>query len=463
MKFSQQFRSYLDKSGFPPQWVQSAINYRQLKKCIKQVEAELTALGLDTATLQTLLEHVDAAQSRKGPSSQYGADGNHFEYCFRVSTDASNAPIVPKLLFLVDIETGQPLDARLAPETRTLLHQLAIQEDLTNIRISDDASELLNHTSSIDEDATSLKSVNSRSTRLVEIPLTKDSEFFIMLQDELTGLAKVQEQEKVKLTTDIQSVGKVLVKATSPQDTKAQKDLKQWRQIFELYLDNEIFFATLEQHHGVRTSAQAQKAFGQFIETAQAQKLFTQFKRAESTTALQQFLAINTELLQCLKFQEINQTAMSKILKKFDKRTALGAKTTFPTSLPESTMALLSQDFSKALAAQVSTDILSVVPQLDDYLCPICFMIAHRPVRLRCQHVFCIRCLIVMQRGKKDCCPLCREQVVMEANAEHLDIALMNFMSTYFREEVKAKQKANEMALAKDQYGSLVDARCTVM
>jgi E3 ubiquitin-protein ligase BAH len=98
----------------------------------------------------------------------------------------------------------------------------------------------------------------------------------------------------------------------------------------------------------------------------------------------------------------------------FDKRTALGAKRAFPTHLPAS---LLSQDLSKVFSAEVSNQIISVVPQLDDYLCPICFAIAYRPVRLRCGHLFCIRCLIVMQREGQKHCALCREDVVMEADS----------------------------------------------
>ncbi len=78
---------------------------------------------------------------------------------------------------------------------------------------------------------------------------------------------------------------------------------------------------------------------------------------------------------------------------------------------------ILSPEFAKTLSAAVSSQIMSVVPRLDDYLCPICFSIAHRPIRLRCQHIFCIRCLITMQRERKDRCPLCRENCVMEADS----------------------------------------------
>ncbi|KAK5241282.1 hypothetical protein LTR16_009541, partial [Cryomyces antarcticus] len=50
----------------------------------------------------------------------------------------------PKLLFAVDPETGEPLNACLSPETKTQLQQLAISRQLANVRItelSDDGEE----------------------------------------------------------------------------------------------------------------------------------------------------------------------------------------------------------------------------------------------------------------------------------------------------------------------------------
>lgn len=44
------------RSGFPPQWVDIAIPYGQLKKCLKKVQKELRDLGLGPDTLSVLLE-----------------------------------------------------------------------------------------------------------------------------------------------------------------------------------------------------------------------------------------------------------------------------------------------------------------------------------------------------------------------------------------------------------------------
>src|SRR5947208_13298721 len=102
------------------------------------------------------------------------------------------------------------------------------------------------------------------------------------------------------------------------------------------------------------------------------------------------------------------------MLLEFDKHTALGAKNSFVNAV--ATVPFVSQAMAKAVCFQVSEEILNFVPQLDDYLCPICCSISWKPVRLKCLHVFCIRCMVVMQRRRDKYCPLCREEVLMEAD-----------------------------------------------
>lgn len=67
----------------------------------------------------------------------------------------------------------------------------------------------------------------------------------------------------------------------------------------------------------------------------------------------------------------------------------------------------------------------SILPSLDDYACLICTSIAFKPIRLGCGHLFCVRCLVKMQRAGKGECPLCRSQVVLLANKDSLDLQLM--------------------------------------
>lgn len=51
----------------------------------------------------------------------------------------------------------------------------------------------------------------------------------------------------------------------------------------------------------------------------------------------------------------------------------------------------------------------------------------------------------------------------MEADSFNLDPSLAEFLKKYFPDEVRAKQRENEQAVAKEQFGGLYDARCVVM
>lgn len=55
MKFAHEFKDALEREGFPPHWIESAIPYGQLKKCIKKVKRELESFGLDSQTLGLLI------------------------------------------------------------------------------------------------------------------------------------------------------------------------------------------------------------------------------------------------------------------------------------------------------------------------------------------------------------------------------------------------------------------------
>ena len=320
--------------------------------------------------------------------------------------------------------------------------------------------------------------------RKVEIPLRYDSEFFHILNAELSGLHDLQVQQRSELTEEICRLGQVISRLAAPSQGSAKTDLYAWREILGLYTDSKIFFSTNEQDEFCRDSSTAQKQLQDFSAKLCKAKATKTFRKKESYKALELFLQVNLTLLRNLKFQELNSTAMTKILKskparssiwtyfngvpEFDKRTALGARDAFPDLV--STGLLFSQSLARSLCFKISQEVLTVVPQLNDYLCPVCFNISFKPIRLRCGHVFCIRCMIVMQRANEDHCPLCRGPVVMQADSSkqsilfqlfgdvdkipaNLDPALTNFLKTFFPLEVKIKQKENERDSGLDQYG----------
>ncbi len=74
MKFAHEYETALISEGFPDHWVQSAIAYRQLKKCIKKVEVELSDIGLDASTLKRLWKSINDSHNNGGPF-QYKLEG----------------------------------------------------------------------------------------------------------------------------------------------------------------------------------------------------------------------------------------------------------------------------------------------------------------------------------------------------------------------------------------------------
>jgi hypothetical protein len=81
MKFAHEFKEALQREGFPSRWVESAIPYSQLKKCIKKVENELRSFGLDAQTLALLIPHGE--ESRTNDNQRAGLESSlAFQYSF---------------------------------------------------------------------------------------------------------------------------------------------------------------------------------------------------------------------------------------------------------------------------------------------------------------------------------------------------------------------------------------------
>ncbi|KAI1385289.1 SPX domain-containing protein [Hypoxylon trugodes] len=449
MKFAQEFRKSLQHEGFPPKWVDSAVPYGQLKKCIKKVTNELQELGLDKDTLAQL------TAKQKDPSAvafHYHLDGKA----------ADSKHFRPRLTFFIHLKDGVAIDAKLTPSTRDFLKKIASEAKGTQDTFANESD----HAKPVSEPCNSAHTASTEeellSVRQVEVPLVFDGEFFDILQTDVSNLDALQEEEQSKLGKEITRLGQEIDQATKPsKGRKARGDLETWRNIFELYLDARIFFSTRENDHGARTSTQAVEQLRWFQDQVLSRKLIHGLKLENSRKAYTRFLNMNALLLQILKFQEINNLAVTKILKKFDKRTSLGVSREFPVTIRSNR--LLAGSVAKDLCAQMSNDLISVVPQLDDYLCPICFVVAYWPVRLECQHVFCSRCLVKMSRKGERFCPLCRADVIMRAGIENFDTDRAAFLREYFPKEVKEKIRANERERNTEIFGPYSDSSCSVM
>ncbi|EXM06268.1 hypothetical protein FOIG_03146 [Fusarium odoratissimum NRRL 54006] len=498
--------------NFPAHWVDHAIPYSQLKKCLKKVARELHELGLDPETLRELLNPDETSPVALKYKLNGGADSH----------------LRPKLTVQVHLQDGVPVDASLAPNTRDFLNKIAINlpqnqpaqvepvtkspipdsvkdaakaetvvettsapsaetvdaladeaNDKLAIALADEKTVKITETPASDSEQTeSIAEPTSNGSdpasptspatgttegtyEIIEVPLTFDAEFFEMLQSDVNNLDALQMEEEKTMTSEIVALGKEVEQVVKPKRF-SKTDLARWRQIFELYLDAEIFFATHEQDHGERSSQVALRQLQWFQDQVAKQNLVKDFKLPESKAAFTRFINLNASLLKNMQFQELNKTAVAKILKKFDKRTALGVARKFPTVVHSDK--LLAGTIARDVCAQMSQELVSKVPQLNDYLCPVCFSVAYLPVRLDCQHVFCIRCVIKIQRRKEKHCPLCRADVVLKASAMNLDYELQKYMKKYFAKEVKEKARANEIERGIEDYGpGYVHQECCIM
>ncbi|KAK9352210.1 SPX domain-containing protein [Lipomyces doorenjongii] len=294
----------------------------------------------------------------------------------------------------------------------------------------------------------------------IEIHLHSDSEFFKMLCSELVALDSLHEEQEKELTEQVTDIARRLPHAASPLQKK--NDLYVWREIFRLYIDAGVFFSSLEQDHGERSVEQAKQQLTWFTDQIQQMDLMDRFKSPESKSILESFWKLNMSLLQSAQFQTLNRTATTKILKKFDKQTALTAREVFPEFYFKNPSGSVSMSVAKSVCFTMAEQLLTVIPQLDDYICPVCYLIAFKPVRLDCGHVFCIRCLVKLQRQQMDGCPICRQNVLMNANGRNMDIGLHNQMLLYFPKETKEKQSANDKEVTKEQLQFNNEKQCVI-
>lgn len=148
----------------------------------------------------------------------------------------------------------------------------------------------------------------------IEVPLTFDVEFFGLLQNDVLGLDAIQANEQKAMMDEIKALGNEISRLAIPAKS-SKTDLDRWRVIFDTYLQAGIFFSTNELDHGSRNSSVALRQMQWFQDQVTKHDLPSSFKITKSREALDRFIRINVTLLRNLKFQEINQLAITKILK----------------------------------------------------------------------------------------------------------------------------------------------------
>lgn len=300
MKFAHEFKETLEREAFPEHWLSAAIPYSQLKKCLKKVQRELQELGLDNSTLQQLrAAQTVSADGIPVPMARYNLD------------HAPSQSLRPCLSVFVHLQDGQAVDAGLSPASRELLQRLSGKHPPLP-----PPGQVLGAVAPDDAPQTAEGQLAGAEAGLerIEIPLVFDGEFFNILQSDVDSLGLLQQQEEKSMEGDITVLGHDVSAVTRPAKF-SKSDLNRWREIFDVYVDAQIFFSSYELDHGSRSSAKAVQNLVWFQREIQRRDLLNKFKMPSSRLAYNRFLQLNATLLQNLKFQEINKTAINKILK----------------------------------------------------------------------------------------------------------------------------------------------------
>ncbi|KAE9385623.1 hypothetical protein BT96DRAFT_1006875 [Gymnopus androsaceus JB14] len=497
MHFSKTYTKLL--LDLPPELRENAIQYRQLKKLINQVVSELDALGLQPAVLHELLEFQGAVDgkgkqkegARPNIVYEFNSNSGKIEPRLRLNLSALQVSDIPS-----DSEANLDVGTEYTPGVSLLW---ALQRKAAVQDWEEDSSQIIEVTEN-DEESHPVKhpiidSDSHGAPRELVIPLVKDSAFFELLSTALHDLSGRLSVLYTDFTDTLQALSVKIADSARPVSANAsnfhphsilshpgtisfpsrsnKSDLSSWREIFQLYIESEVFQSLNEVNAGERPIAESEKRLKLFAERITSRGLGDKrkLKLKQSHEALQSFLELNMFILNVKKLEQANAEATRKILKKHAKRTAL------PLPLGEDyfsrEMALIPHSngssfasLARVLVQALGETLIPIIPSVDDYSCIICTNIAFKPIRLGCGHLFCVRCLVKMQKRGQGHCPMCRAPTVLVADRSNVDWALMNFMEDWFPEEAHIKLKESEKEATEEhliEMGFDPNQKCVIM
>ncbi|KAF9244265.1 SPX domain-containing protein [Melanogaster broomeanus] len=451
MHFSKTYAQLL--LSLPPELRDNAIQYRQLKKLINQVVTELNTLGLSPSVLQQLLEH---GETIVGPASLRELGGS----LDCVTSEGRESTLQPTIVYEIASKSTY-----LEPRLRLSL-KYPYDADIPDISSTKQPD--LGADSEIPDKVLGsiLHALQLRSDLI--IPLRSDTAFFQLLTSTLFTLSEHFHNIHENFNSTLAGLANAIASTARPASSSAPRsfsvyslaasnaatlrpssggksDLYTWREVFQLYIDAEVFESVGESN---REAEKQLRLFEGRIEEKKAS-----LKLAGSKEALEVFLRLNLFILDVKKFQFANAEAARKILKKHTKRTALP----IPSHLLSKWNGPILTPSSIGLPSILDLTLLPVVPHIDDYSCPIC-------TNLACGHLFC--CLVKLQKRGKANCPMCRAPTVLQADRTNVDYALLNFMSDWFPLESQEKLHANEREAAREQleeFGFSGSSGCLIM
>lgn len=348
----------------------------------------------------------------------------------------------------------------------------------------------------------------------VVVPLHSDERFFNALIQSVRNLLKLHISQQRTLIQHVNTLCEMIAQVASPNHTP--KDMYQWREIFTLWIEHDIFESSREKDRGELSVAATEERLHKYMEqlevrgflaphephfvagsrlanrldswAVQAFEARNPLQDPRSVGALEYFLRLNVALVSLKRFQRLNLETVRKILKKHEKKTALHVQqpisqivlspqahqlilaASLDSPIPEcdwehassgdilkslaalapmSTSTATQLSLPRILASLMTKSLLPILPQVDDYSCLVCTSIAWHPIRLSCHHLFCIRCIVKLQKQGSDHCPVCRHpNAVKDADENCYDQDMADYLRKWFPEEVAEKTKDNRQDLA---------------
>lgn len=461
MKFAKVLEQTLQEEDLPAEWVEAAIQYKVLKKYISKIVKELAFLGLSLADLKLLLQDETRDKTVEMYHNEATPD-NPIVAHYTLKKTKNN--VLPYLKIVLNENAGEHyskdhihiLADQIREKLQTLVHSDDEERHIIEVKEDDDQHLVLSPTTTHRADD-SEEIVRVENDNEIVVMLNSDHAFFKMLNSELENLDSIRKKEEEFLISQIDKLSDNVLSLT-----KKRSDLYVWREFFRIYLDSEVFFRYNETSQLLleRTGDQVKKNLAEFTSRVEKVQIIERLNRKTGVAACEQFMAMNMRLLKILQFQAINATALKKILKKFDKQTSLNVSSRVPDLMLKDHIFIHGSSLTQNICFMIQNKLLKLIPQIEDYTCPICMSVAFKPIRLECSHIFCVRCMVKMkQRGKTDC-PLCRHHKAIEmADSSNLDVEAMELIKKNFPIEVKEKLKEVD----KEKYGEVVNHKNCVI
>ncbi|ORX47636.1 hypothetical protein BCR36DRAFT_256505, partial [Piromyces finnis] len=213
--------------------------------------------------------------------------------------------------------------------------------------------------------------------------------------------------------------------------TPGKLDTYPWRNLSRLYRETDLW-----TYNGKTTTWQQATERLELFKT-KSESITKKFKMEDSKLVFDQFIKLNHDTIVLKQFYSINQTALYMILSNHDKDTKLNACEGLPCFVSTD---FFSDSINKCITYEITNDLLGIIPDPEKYSCPICQELAYKPIRLNCNHLFCLKCLIKAQKKNLDNCPVCRaKDAVKNATSKNLDKKLLNILTTDFPREIRAR------------------------